>query len=536
MAIGFNRRGGKWEHITEVISIDSSEIGTSSAQPGYVLTIGEDGKVSWQPPSCSSGSGSGSTPGGSTGEIQYNKNGVFGGTKDLYWDDTNNFLGFGTTSPQAKLHIKVPDINVVPLQIESATGLLPGWNYRRPITIDNTQNSSVLTDYQVKITLDSTNFDFSKAKSDGSDIRFTDKDGSTLLSYWIESWDATNQQATIWVKVPSIPASSTKTIYIYYGNPSATSESNVDAVFYLYDDFDGSELDTNKWEVSSGITYSVSDSKLHVTGCPENEWNVLFGFKAKTYTPVQDNFILEADGVTWDDGGSNSPLFKWRATLSDGTDQGKPLCVGIDDAWAGSTGEKVAIIESNTYASGENSLSHSGTVDLKIIKTNGYASAFWGSDEVLTNVQSTSTIKELWLVVNRYSTNPFAKELTIDKIVIRGYANPEPTTSVGGEEIPDASTMITSLLLENRSGTLKTLSITPSADNAYDLGSSTLRWRNLYAITTTVGDVVFKNNWRITEHDDHGNLLDGLRILNKNNEEILKITEDGVFFKGNKIG
>ena len=127
------------------------------------------------------------------------------------------------------------------------------WSYRKSITIDNTGNSNNLTDYQILIILNSTNFNFSKANSDGSDIRFIDDDNSTELNYYIEKWNSTNQEAKIWVKVPFIPASSTKTIYMYYGNPSASSESNGTATFVFFDDFEPS---SNKW--SGTGNYSTS--------------------------------------------------------------------------------------------------------------------------------------------------------------------------------------------------------------------------------------------------------------------------------------
>ena len=107
---------------------------------------------------------------------------------------------------------------------------LSGWGYRRKISITE-RSGSTLTDYQVKIVLDSSNFDFTKAKSDGSDIRFTPDDSSTQLSYWIEKWDPVGEEAIVWVKVPSIPASSTTTIYMYYGNPTAASASDPYATF-----------------------------------------------------------------------------------------------------------------------------------------------------------------------------------------------------------------------------------------------------------------------------------------------------------------
>jgi hypothetical protein len=67
-------------------------------------------------------------------------------------------------------------------------------------------------------------------KNDGGDIRFTDSDGTTLLPYWVEGpINASNTK--IWVKVPQIPANGTKTIYLYYGNPNAQSESSIADTF-----------------------------------------------------------------------------------------------------------------------------------------------------------------------------------------------------------------------------------------------------------------------------------------------------------------
>jgi hypothetical protein len=73
-------------------------------------------------------------------------------------------------------------------------------------------------------------------RSDCGDIRFTDSDKITQLSYWIES-GCNTASTQIWVKVPTIPASSTKTIYVYYGNLSATSQSNGANTFIFFDDF-----------------------------------------------------------------------------------------------------------------------------------------------------------------------------------------------------------------------------------------------------------------------------------------------------------
>jgi len=58
------------------------------------------------------------------------------------------------------------------------------------------------------------------------------------LNYWIEEYTE-ESSATVWVKVPSIPESGVKTIYMYYGNSTVESESDGDAVFEFFDDFLG---------------------------------------------------------------------------------------------------------------------------------------------------------------------------------------------------------------------------------------------------------------------------------------------------------
>jgi len=139
--------------------------------------------------------------------------------------------------------------------------------YTQAIIINNTQNSNTLTDYQVLITMDTASLiSQGKMRSDCGDIRFTDSDGSTLLNYWIESGCNSNS-TRIWVKIPQIPASSTKTIYVYYGNPSAVSASNGTATFDFFDDlenFDG-------WSLSG--TWSIVQCPNRASKCFLNSVN-----------------------------------------------------------------------------------------------------------------------------------------------------------------------------------------------------------------------------------------------------------------------
>ncbi|MEM5816149.1 MAG: tail fiber domain-containing protein, partial [Candidatus Aenigmatarchaeota archaeon] len=68
--------------------------------------------------------------------------------------------------------------------------------------------------------------------------------------------------------------------------------------------------------------------------------------------------------------------------------------------------------------------------------------------------------------------------------------------------------------------------IIPYSDNTYNLGASSFRWANIYAATTSIGDLVFANQFKITESFTSSS-LNSLILLNQNNENILEIDENG---------
>ena len=94
----------------------------------------------------------------------------------------------------------------------------------------------------------------SHCKTDFSDLRFTDNYGTTKLNYWIQE-KVDGDYAIVWIKVTDDLSTDT-TIFVYYGNESASSESDGDGVFLLFDDFDDGIFDTDKWIVSGTYTES----------------------------------------------------------------------------------------------------------------------------------------------------------------------------------------------------------------------------------------------------------------------------------------
>jgi len=145
---------------------------------------------------------------------------------------------------------------------------LDGWENRKKLTIDGT-TAGAQTNYQMKLTVySSTGTDTpgimylgGNVRSDFGDLRFTKSDGVTMLDYWIESYTS-GVSAVVWVEIDSVPSSpNNANIFMYYGNPSATSESSGTATFTLFDDFNdgtysGWTVVNGAWSASMGFLRS----------------------------------------------------------------------------------------------------------------------------------------------------------------------------------------------------------------------------------------------------------------------------------------
>ncbi len=134
------------------------------------------------------------------------------------------------------------------------------WKWRKQIVITNPA-TAITSAYPLK--LRNVPFVTDHMNTDFSDVRFTSSNGTTALTYWIESYTASTS-AIIWVNVPIIEASGTPTIiYMYYGNTSAAttgSESSVSSLFLNYQDFETS------WTSNPNQNQSVPTGWTEISG------------------------------------------------------------------------------------------------------------------------------------------------------------------------------------------------------------------------------------------------------------------------------
>jgi len=96
------------------------------------------------------------------------------------------------------------------------------WAGRKKITLSNPAGE--VADAPVLIRLHTGNFDFLSANENGSDLRVVAGDDKTELKFHIEKWDAINQLALVWVKLPKLGAATEA--WLYYGNETAAPASD----------------------------------------------------------------------------------------------------------------------------------------------------------------------------------------------------------------------------------------------------------------------------------------------------------------------
>jgi hypothetical protein len=144
-----------------------------------------------------------------------------------------------TNSPQASLlrgAIRVPSR-------DTAIVWNPAWPHARTMFLNTAASgagiSKTLTGFPVLVRLTAGNFDFTQARNNGEDIRFTKRD-NTFLPYEIERWDPVAELAEVWVKVDTVRGNdSAQSIIMYWGNADAAPQTNPSAVFDSSGGFEG---------------------------------------------------------------------------------------------------------------------------------------------------------------------------------------------------------------------------------------------------------------------------------------------------------
>lgn len=253
---------------------------------------------------------------------------------------------------------------------------------------------------------------YSHAQESGNDLRFKDSDDSTSLNYWVENFSSAGQNAKLWVKVPSIGASTTKNIYMYYGGGGSAQSSGVNT-FMFFDDATGTL--GSKWGTTSGtVGYGLYNGKQSIR---VNGW-------LASVASYSGNFSMEADVY----GSSNtvSHLVAYTTSNISGGYSGRTDTRAVYPASWGET----CLFKRSTWAcmvaTGKNT---TGNVWHKV-KFTGVANTFnlYVDGALITTASDSDTTSGLWGLHSELSYTYFAN------VKVRSLVSSDPAlTTVGSE-------------------------------------------------------------------------------------------------------
>ncbi len=255
-------------------------------------------------------------------------------------------------------------------------------------------------------------------KTDYSDLRFYDQDAAAELPYWIEKSDATS--ATVWIKTGS-----SSTLLMYYGNPTATSMSNPQRVFDLFDSFDGATVNSTRWqEVDTAANYVTQNEELiFAIGAPDGAAGIYS--QANFARP----FIFEVQGITGNDGGDVALGFKNTSTAIS-----RNQFVHALDVYYYETAEMRVLDADPVAAVGYGGiLSRNTKYQFRIdVKPVGAKYSF-GVDNGTMSTFATGTTGKTSPLKASFSTRN--RDMRIDNVRLRRYSVVELTASFGSEVV-----------------------------------------------------------------------------------------------------
>ncbi len=188
--------------------------------------------------------------------------------------------------------------------VESGSWSIDGsnsWTRRIPVTVNNTATTAI-EDYQVLIDLgtDASSL-FGNTQSDGGDIRVAGSigDGTDNIIYSLESYDDSGNTGEMWVQIPSVAASSSEIIYIYYYPATVSQQQTCSQTEFNNGTYSDTQWDgTNNWVEldATGFTNGTGQytSEIFDAGSSTIWNNFSWESNYPTYKELPDNTGAES--------------------------------------------------------------------------------------------------------------------------------------------------------------------------------------------------------------------------------------------------
>ncbi|MFB3887951.1 MAG: DUF2341 domain-containing protein [Candidatus Bathyarchaeia archaeon] len=352
---------------------------------------------------------------------------------------------------------------------------LTGWNYRKSHTINHAAGSG--TSYQVRFKVHYGSgtasgedvYCYSKCRTDFGDVRFCHSDGSTLLPYWMEE-ETNGDYAVFWAKVTEDLSNEDRIIYLYFGMSDASTASNGDSTFLLFDHFDDGSINTSKWNESGTGTAVESGTELTVTagGTPYDAKTIASDLPYAVGVAVESRVKAATTTV----GGLGVGMTGVPNSLQsrDYTLAFRVLYSDANFSWVSGDGTNY---NAGFFSSTKDTSYHRCSTR----RTGSDDKLFLGSEENSGTEYPTSANRKV--AFTAYNVGG-AGVLVADWVAVRKFVNPEPAHGAWGdaELFATDSLSLSDAVLRNR----PFLSVT----DTFGLAESTLRHKTLLPITESV--------------------------------------------------
>jgi hypothetical protein len=116
----------------------------------------------------------------------------------------------------------------------------PNWQHRRLIEVQEISGND-LSEYSIHLIIPHE----LTMQENFEDLRFTTISGNQTIPHWIET--SNNISADVWVKLPRLDPNGQFKFYLYFGNQTVQSTSDLKSSFILADDFEDGIIDSSMW-------------------------------------------------------------------------------------------------------------------------------------------------------------------------------------------------------------------------------------------------------------------------------------------------
>lgn len=291
------------------------------------------------------------------------------------------------------------------------------YQYARPVTATE-QTGNAQTGLQTQIRISGSDPIFSKAQSDGSDIRVVTAPDFTEVPHDVWTFDTSNNIAEIWAKL-DYNGGESKDLYLLYGNSSVTGGSQPSNTWVFRDRFNDGSLDN--WSITSG-SGSVTSGYLDLDYNSNGDSMASIGIGRSDNIRAECRWYVHYDngngeggpGLRHDGSGNRNAIYMGKGhggndRLRDGYDGNN---IAEDSGVSRSTNTETWMKEGEVAVSG------------------GYAEGrVRNSDSWISGTGAYSTTNS---ALNFYA---WKTHVQVDWIRVREYVGSEPTTSIGSEKV-----------------------------------------------------------------------------------------------------